>query len=89
MENFHDCYVHDVQENTDFLWNWYPCIFSDLILIILCFIELVLEEQPNNSCHDSEAIIGGVDDAFGMYCYDDIYMFKNYVKKIFLIHACR
>lgn len=38
-----------------------------MMFIILCFLDLVLEvDTSNNSCHDIEAMIGGVDDAFGM-----------------------
>lgn len=41
--------------------------------MILCFLDLDLEVQTNNSCHDLEAIIVGVDNAFGMYGLKELF----------------
>lgn len=50
---------------------------------VLCSLELVIEGEASSSCFDFGAIIGSVDDDFGMHSYSYLCVYE----KLFL-NAC-
>lgn len=73
-----------VQGNYIFVWYFCVCIFVIMMFNVLCFLELVIEGEASNSCYDFGAMIGSVDDAFGMHSYSYLYVYETF----FFPNAC-
>lgn len=58
-----------------------------MLFNVLCFLELITEREASNFCYDLGAMIGSVDDAFGMHSYSYLYVYEIFFSKCIPMHV--